>query len=918
MTAVLALGAVGCDDDDNDNGGNDALLADAGDSGSLDGSTNADSTTDVDGSADAEPDGNFADADSTTDADTDGSVDAEPDGNFAEDASITDGSTTDADGSVDAEPDVNFTEDASITDGGSTCNNNGSCEQGEDAVNCPTDCTSEAFKLGGTCSCDEDCEDYGEDAKGICMNGLCVMVIDGGCEFEEIHLDSRCPDYAQCWGIEGDNAHSYCWLDCEIAGAGNCKGTCDSSDSCMPDEHTTELCQSSCAAICDNHNQPHSTITITANSCAAYYDCSLRESYGFENDECGDCADYWSLDNYYSSYYGVTFESAAECEAYFCVACEVEGSAVMQSFEELEECALEEDCDELEDCDACSAVIAACFVSGDGICSPTETLASCPEDCAKCGDGICTAEAGEDEESCRVDCHTVTNTTCARALDISAGGTFETSNFNTGDDYGKSGQDVFFGFTLTENKRVTLVTSQLDSPRVLRDTYLWLLEGDCDHLSLIDKNDDSNQENEGAYSRIETALPPGEYYVVAESYDEGATGEFKLTASFDPYTPICGDDVCLEESDDPESERYCAKDCVVCGDHVCSPSETIEQLDSSRYYCPEDCAVPGDGICTPEAESIYSSAADCGGRCGDFICSTDESVTDCPNDCTPSVNMTCETAIELTLGTAVIDGTTTSTETGLYDDWTVWYKFTVTDPGLYAIDIEATAGDENWLPFFDVVPSCDSTDSDSLMAGWSHKLVELDAGIYYIPVTAMMLGTMGAFSLKVSPHSYTVPVLSEASVVLTFDRQLGMKFTGMDAGHDLDRVEFSLFDERGAKLVIGYDEDGEPFDEGYLELSPNYDGDRYVATVFDDFSDFFEILNAKTANVAICDIDDSCSATMTVDVASSVIPEEVATGAACDGFFTVCSAGQSCDDDGDGHLVCQRIEPAPDLAGKAR
>jgi hypothetical protein len=277
--------------------------------------------------------------------------------------------------------------------------------------------------------------------------------------------------------------------------------------------------------------------------------------------------------------------------------------------------------------------------------------------------------------------------------------------------------------------------------------------------------------------------------------------------------------------------------------------------------------------------------------------------------------MTCETAIELTLGSAVTDGTTTSTETGLYDDWTVWYKFTATDPGLYAIDIEATAGDENWKPFFDLVPSCDSTADDSLMSGSSYKIVELNAGVYYIPVTAMRPWTMGAFSLKVSPHSYSIPTLSEASVILRSDLQLGMKLTGTDAGHDVKGVEFSLLDERGARLQLGF-EDGEPFDEGYVTLTPNYDGDRYVATIVVDFSELPALANAKQAIVTIYDIDDEQSETMTVDVASTVTPETVAEGADCDDFFTVCGAGQSCEENADGDSVCQRIEVASEPAGK--
>lgn len=77
----------------------------------------------------------------------------------------------------------------------------------------------------------------------------------------------------------------------------------------------------------------------------------------------------------------------------------------------------------------------------------------------------------------------------------------------------------------------------------------------------------------------------------------------------------------------------------VCGDKICSATETISS-------CPADCSVPiqpgtvcGDKVCT-DPETVISCPADCavqtptvGDTCGNGVCNDSESTFTCPSDC---------------------------------------------------------------------------------------------------------------------------------------------------------------------------------------------------------------------------------------------------------------------------------------------
>jgi hypothetical protein len=72
---------------------------------------------------------------------------------------------------------------------------------------------------------------------------------------------------------------------------------------------------------------------------------------------------------------------------------------------------------------------------------------------------------------------------------------------------------------------------------------------------------------------------------------------------------------------------------TLCGDHVCSGSETLAN-------CPEDCTaapVCGDGVCNG-GETPASCPADCHASpvCGDGVCNLGETAASCPVDCVPA------------------------------------------------------------------------------------------------------------------------------------------------------------------------------------------------------------------------------------------------------------------------------------------
>src|SRR5690606_24643935 len=95
------------------------------------------------------------------------------------------------------------------------------------------------------------------------------------------------------------------------------------------------------------------------------------------------------------------------------------------------------------------------------------------------------------------------------------------------------------------------------------------------------------------------------------------------------------------------------------GDMICSPGEV--------GLCPYDCGSCGDGVCGA-FEDVYSCAKDCGGYCGDFVCSLGETCaydcgfcgdgicgagenpTWCPGDCGGAQAKACQSGVDVGTG----------------------------------------------------------------------------------------------------------------------------------------------------------------------------------------------------------------------------------------------------------------------------
>ena len=87
----------------------------------------------------------------------------------------------------------------------------------------------------------------------------------------------------------------------------------------------------------------------------------------------------------------------------------------------------------------------------------------------------------------------------------------------------------------------------------------------------------------------------------------------------------CGDKVC----GDSESPESCSADCLIsCGNGTCDGFEVADP-----NSCPKDCVVCGDGVCSP-SEDKTSCPKDCPvDTCGNGKCDPTETQTSCPEEC---------------------------------------------------------------------------------------------------------------------------------------------------------------------------------------------------------------------------------------------------------------------------------------------
>lgn len=172
------------------------------------------------------------------------------------------------------------------------CNNNGTCDAGEDCNNCPSDCIS---NIAGT-----DCS--------ACFKGQC----DGVCHPREIGTD--CPDcsVSYCCGdgiCEGTESSETCLVDCPApsCGDGICEGA-ESSETCLADcpapfcgDGICDSDETSCDCVSDCGSPPSNETNCTDNidndcdtlidwadsdDCVISQSCLPRKDSCSTDDEC--------------------------------------------------------------------------------------------------------------------------------------------------------------------------------------------------------------------------------------------------------------------------------------------------------------------------------------------------------------------------------------------------------------------------------------------------------------------------------------------------------------------------------------------------------------------------------------------------------------------------------------------------------
>ena len=83
----------------------------------------------------------------------------------------------------------------------------------------------------------------------------------------------------------------------------------------------------------------------------------------------------------------------------------------------------------------------------------------------------------------------------------------------------------YYTFAVSQQSEVTITLESSE------DTYLFLLEGTGRNGSVIEENDDIDTDAQNYNSRIVEGLAPGEYTIVATTYNLATAGDFTLTVS---------------------------------------------------------------------------------------------------------------------------------------------------------------------------------------------------------------------------------------------------------------------------------------------------------------------------------------------------------------------------------------------------
>jgi len=264
-----------------------------------------------------------------------------------------------------------------------TCGNL-TCEQGEDAANCPSDCQASGPVCGNnTCelgedisSCPADCGSQGP----VCGNSSCEAGEDaqtcpadcGGSGF--VCGDNVCtPDVESCGNCIQDCP---CWMPGTTCNADPYPGVCENvcgNGLCGPDENAGN-CSEDCPVQCGDSI------------------CSIGESCPSDCAGCGDgFCDAGLGEN--------DLSCAQDCSTGG--VCSPDGVCDAGAGEDQQNCPA--DCGGGSTCDL------------DGVCEAGEDATSCPSDCSTssfvCGDNVCTPDV-ESCGNCLQDCPCASGTTC--------------------------------------------------------------------------------------------------------------------------------------------------------------------------------------------------------------------------------------------------------------------------------------------------------------------------------------------------------------------------------------------------------------------------------------------------------------------------------------------------------------------------
>jgi hypothetical protein len=270
---------------------------------------------------------------------------------------------------------------------------------------------------------------------------------------------------------------------------------------------------------------------------------------------------------------------------------------------------------------------------GDGTCSASETIRSCPADCAqppRCGDGVCAP--GETCASCPADCAAA----CVAACQVVDVRPLPPSQIRDTTASAPASRDEA---TCGDGAVGPLRRYRFDDLRPGR--YRVSAVGDFDLVVDARRSTCAGEElgcqvaYAGNAATLLLASTSAQTIVIGVAGLAGSAGAFSLDITPEP---ACGDAICQEETC-----ASCPADCgacpppPVCGDGLCKGGE------ETCASCPADCGacppppVCGDGLCKGGEETCASCPADCGACptavCGDGTCDPAEGCGSCPADC---------------------------------------------------------------------------------------------------------------------------------------------------------------------------------------------------------------------------------------------------------------------------------------------